>query len=68
TQFFFGFSNVMIDDFKRAIAFLAALKRIYTILGEVEKAEDIKRKMDVWKSKMDSDEKIQAKKKKTLQR
>ncbi|MFP4153529.1 MAG: hypothetical protein ACLFSV_11845 [Alkalispirochaeta sp.] len=61
-------STLRIDDFKRAIAFLAALKRIYTILGEVEKAEDIKRKMDVWKSKMDSDEKIQAKKKKTLQR
>jgi hypothetical protein len=56
-------STLRIDDFKRAIAFLAALKRIHTIFGEAEKADEIKRKMDVWKSKMESDEKTHAKKK-----
>ncbi len=56
-------STSRIDDFKKAIAFLAALKRIYTIFGEAEKAEGIKRKMDVWKSKMEADEKAHSKKK-----
>jgi hypothetical protein len=59
-------STLRIDDFKRAIAFLAALKRIHTLFGEVEKSEEVKRKMEVWKSKMESDEKIHAKKKKTV--
>lgn len=53
-------STLRIDDFKRAIAFLAAHRRIQILLGDAEKAEEIKKKMDVWKSKMETDEKSQA--------
>jgi hypothetical protein len=57
-------STVRIDDFKHAIDFLGALRRIHMLLGEADKAEDIKKKMDVWKAKMETDEKTQAKQKK----
>lgn len=46
-----------IDDFKQAISFLSALKRIHTLLGETPQSEVVKRKMEVWKSKMEDDEK-----------
>ncbi len=46
-----------IDDFKQAVSFLSALKRIHTLLGEVAQGEVIKRKIDVWKTKMEDDEK-----------
>jgi hypothetical protein len=46
-----------IDDFKQAINFLQALKRIHTILGEPDQADQVKRKADVWKSRMDDEEK-----------
>jgi hypothetical protein len=46
-----------IDDFKRAIEFLRALKRLHAILGETAQAELVKRKADVWKSRMDDEEK-----------
>ena len=55
-------STLRIDDFKHAIAFLAALRRIHILLGDADKAEEIKKKMDVWKSKMETDEKSQARK------
>ena len=45
------------DDFKQAISFLSALKRIHTLLGEAAQGDVIKRKIDVWKTKMDDDEK-----------
>ncbi len=57
-------STLRMDDFKHGIAFLSALKRIHTILGEVDKAEEVKKKLEVWKAKMDSDEKTQAQQKK----
>lgn len=46
-----------IDDFKRAITYLLALKRLHAILGETEQADVVKRKADVWKSRMDDEEK-----------
>ncbi|MFP4114692.1 MAG: hypothetical protein ACOC2Y_06735 [Spirochaetota bacterium] len=46
-----------IDDFKQAINFLLALKRLHTLLGETQQADLIKRKADVWKSRMDDEEK-----------
>ncbi|MEE8440482.1 MAG: hypothetical protein V3S41_02080, partial [Spirochaetia bacterium] len=46
-----------IDDFKQAISFLSALKRIHTLLGEAAQGDVIKRKIDVWKAKMEDDEK-----------
>jgi hypothetical protein len=57
-------STLRIDDFKRAIGFLAAKRRIHILLGESDKAEDVKKKMDVWKSKMETDAKSQAAQKK----
>lgn len=49
-------STTRIDDFKRAIEFLGALRRLHVVLGESDNAEVVKRKMDVWKSKMETDE------------
>jgi len=50
-------STLRIDDFKRAIDFLLALRRVHVVLGEIDRAEDIKKQVEVWKSKMESDEK-----------
>lgn len=52
-------STNRIDDFKMAINFLSALKRLHIVLGEPEMAENVKRKYEVWKSKMDDDAKKQ---------
>jgi hypothetical protein len=52
-----------IDDFKQAINFLLALKRLHTLLGETQQAEVIKRKADVWRSRMEDEEKRAEKKK-----
>ncbi|WP_319561903.1 hypothetical protein [Marispirochaeta sp.] len=58
-------STSRIDDFKLAITYLAALRRLHVLLGEVEEGEVIRKKMDVWRAKMESDSKRvdQAKKK-----
>jgi len=52
-------STTRIDDFKLAIEFLGALRRLHIVLGEADNAEVVKRKMDVWKSKMETDERQQ---------
>ncbi|RKX84746.1 MAG: hypothetical protein DRP57_05300 [Spirochaetes bacterium] len=43
------------DDIKLAIHFLAALRRINILLGETEEMDIIKRKIEIWKAKMESD-------------
>ncbi len=48
-------STLRIDDFKLAINYLGALRRLNAIVGEPEEANDLKKKIDVWKSKMDQD-------------
>jgi hypothetical protein len=45
-----------LDDFKQAILLLAGLRRLHVLLGEQEPAEVIKRKIDVWKAKMEDDQ------------
>lgn len=50
-------STLRMDDFKQAIAYLGALRRIHMILSEAAEAEVIKKKMDVWRTKMEDDEK-----------
>jgi hypothetical protein len=50
-------STLRIDDFKQAISFLAALRRINILMGETEQSEIVKKKIEVWKQKMESDEK-----------
>jgi hypothetical protein len=55
-------STLRVDDFKQAIGYLNALKRVHTVIGEPQNADQIKRKVDVWRSKMETDErKAQAK-------
>ena len=48
-------STLRIDDFQIAIHYLSALRRIYIIMGEAEESESVKRKIDVWKAKLESD-------------
>jgi len=50
-------STMRLDDIKQAILFLAALKRLHTLLGEIEEAEVVKKKMEIWKTKMEADQK-----------
>lgn len=50
-------STLRMDDFKLAIAYLSALRRLHALLGEGNQAEVVKKKIDVWRTKMDSDEK-----------
>ncbi len=57
-------STLRIDDFKLAIRYLAALRRLHILLGETDESEVIKKKIDVWKSKMEADSKSQEKSKK----
>ncbi len=48
-------STLRIDDIKLAIHLLGALRRLHMILGESEQAEVVKKKIDIWKSKMEND-------------
>jgi hypothetical protein len=48
-------STNRIDDFKMGIHFLNSLKRIYALLGERNDAEIIKKKSDIWSSKLEVD-------------
>jgi len=52
-------STQRLDDIKQAIQFLSALRRLAALLGEVEEAEVIKRKIDIWKVKMEDDQRKQ---------
>ena len=44
-----------IDDFKLAITYLSALRRIHIYLGETGEAETTKKNIDIWKDKMEKD-------------
>ena len=50
-------STNRIDDFKLAIAFLGALRRISVLLGDRDEAETLKKKADIWSAKLESDQK-----------
>jgi len=52
-------STMRLDDIKKAILFLAGMKRLHSLLGEVEEAEVVKKKMEIWKTKMEDDQKRQ---------
>ena len=45
-----------LDDFKQAILLLSGLRRLHVLLGEVEEGEVLKKKVEVWKSKMEDDQ------------
>lgn len=46
-------------DFKTGLAFLAALKRIYTVLNDRNDAEEVKKKLAIWNTKFEADMKKQ---------
>ena len=50
-------STMRLDDIKKAILFLAAIRRLHTLLGEIEESEVVKKKMEIWKTKMEDDQK-----------
>jgi hypothetical protein len=50
-------STGRIDDFKTAIKYLRSLRRIHILLGESDESDVVKKKIDVWKTKMESDSK-----------
>ncbi|GAB1481658.1 hypothetical protein MASR2M78_04730 [Treponema sp.] len=50
-------STNRIDDFKQAIGFLNALKRIHFLVGDREEVETVKKKSEIWSSKLEADQK-----------
>jgi len=43
------------DDFKQGINFLSSLRRIHVMLGEKEEAETVKKKLEIWSAKLETD-------------
>jgi hypothetical protein len=52
-------STGQIPDFKTGISYLGALRRLHILLAESEDAENIKKKMAIWKTKLEADHKKQ---------
>ncbi|OQY34572.1 MAG: hypothetical protein B6241_04690 [Spirochaetaceae bacterium 4572_59] len=50
-------STNRIDDFKMAINYLSALKRFFMLTNQKREIEELKKKIDIWKQKMDTDSK-----------
>jgi hypothetical protein len=48
-------STLRIDDIKAAINFLSAVRRLHVVLGEGDQADVIKKKADIWRTKMEND-------------
>jgi hypothetical protein len=48
-------STLRMDDFKQAISYLGALRRLHVVVGDSEEADLVKRKMDIWNTKMEQD-------------
>jgi hypothetical protein len=57
-------STGQIPDFKTGISYLGALRRLHILLAESEDAENIKKKMAIWKTKLEADHKKQEEAKK----
>lgn len=50
-------STNRIDDFKLAIQYLSGLRRLHVLLGEADGAQALKKKIEIWRAKMESDSK-----------
>ncbi|MDR1930892.1 MAG: hypothetical protein LBQ44_09745 [Treponema sp.] len=48
-------STNRIDDFNQGINFLNALKRIHVLMGEREGTETVKKKLEIWSAKLETD-------------
>ncbi len=49
-------STNRLDDFKLAIKYLSALRRMYILMGETNESDVVKKKIEIWKTKMESDQ------------
>jgi len=45
------------EDFRKAILYLQALRRLHVVLSERDEAETLKKKIDIWTSKLEADQK-----------
>jgi hypothetical protein len=52
-------STLRLDDIKQSILFLAALRRLHVLLAEAEEAEVVRKKIEIWKAKMEDDQRKQ---------
>lgn len=52
-------STSRFDDFKMGIAFLSALRRLHAVMGDRDEAETVKKKLDIWAAKLETDLKKQ---------
>ena len=43
------------DDFRQAILYLSALRRLHVVFAERNEADELKKKIDIWTGKLDSD-------------
>ena len=59
----FELATNRIDDFRKAISFLLALKRIHMLLGEGDKAEEVKKRAEVWTNRLEDLDKEQQRQK-----
>jgi hypothetical protein len=48
-------STHRIDDIKTAINFLGAIRRLHIVLGESDQADVVKKKAEIWRTKMEND-------------
>jgi hypothetical protein len=48
-------SSMKMDDFKSAILFLGALRRIHVVFGDKAEADELKKKIEIWSGKLESD-------------
>jgi hypothetical protein len=48
-------STMRIDDIKAGINFLSAARRLHIVLGETELADVVKKKAEIWRTKMEND-------------
>jgi hypothetical protein len=48
-------STNRIDDFKMGIHFLGALRRLHIVMGDREDSETVKKKYDIWSTKLEAD-------------
>jgi hypothetical protein len=45
------------EDFRRAVIFLQALRRVHIVLNERDEAETVKKRIDIWTTKLEADQK-----------
>ena len=50
-------STHRIDDFKLAIFYLGGLRRLEVVLGKADEAQALKKKIEIWRTKMETDSK-----------